>query len=257
MAAKGNFKLIVSLFSRTHSPPNLHFISKIIEKLVAQRLEEHLSRYSLYDPLESAYRSGHSTETAIVKLSIDIVSNLNRGHCVILPSLDLSATFNTVDHGIFLQLEHKYGIYGTSYQWFKFYMHNRQLKVCIYSSFSKSYNLKCGVPQGSVLGARMCTMYARPVSAIIERHHISYHSYADDTQLYIQCDNNEEAVRCTISHLEHCISEICHICEWMKQNSLKFNQDKTKHIIFIALSRINTSIFHLLWVEISYIPANM
>ena len=78
---------------------NLHFISKIIENIVAERLEEHLNSFSLYDPLQSAYRSGHSTETAIVKLSIDIVSNLDRGHCVILASLDLSAAFDTVDHG--------------------------------------------------------------------------------------------------------------------------------------------------------------
>ena len=78
---------------------------------------------------------------------------------------------------------------------------------------SKSQNLKCGVPQGSVLGARMYTMYARPVSAIIEHNNIFYHSYADDTQLYIQCDNNEESVRCAISHLEKCISEICEIDE--------------------------------------------
>ena len=90
-------------------------------------------------------------------------------------------------------------------------------------------DLQCGVPQGSVLGARLYTMYARPVSAIIEHHNISYHSYADDTQLYIQCDNNEGSVRCAISHLEQCISEIC---EWMKQNSLKINQDKIEYIIF-------------------------
>ena len=109
------------------------------------------------------------------------------------------------------------------------YLHNRQLKVCVNSSFSKSQNLKCGVPQGSVLGARMYTMYARPVSTIIEHNNIFYHSYADDTQLYIQCDNNKESVRCAISHLEQCISEIC---EWMKQTSLKINQDKTEYIIF-------------------------
>ena len=96
---------------------NLHFISKIIEKLVAQRLVDHLSRFSLYDPQQSAYRNGHSTETAIVKLSTDIVSNLDRGHYVILASLDLSAAFDTVNYGIFLQqLDHRYGISGLFYQ---------------------------------------------------------------------------------------------------------------------------------------------
>ena len=81
---------------------NLHFISKIIEKLVVQRLEDHLCKYSLFDPLQSAYRSGHSTETALVKINNDIVSSLDGGQCVILASLDLSSAFDTVDHAIFL-----------------------------------------------------------------------------------------------------------------------------------------------------------
>ena len=72
-------------------------------------------------------------------------------------------------------------------------------------------------------------MYARPVSAIIEHNNIYYHGYAYDTQLYIQCDNNEESIRCAIFHSEQRISEIC---ESMKQNSLKINQDKTEYIIF-------------------------
>ena len=53
---------------------NLHFISKVIEKLVAKRLEEHMSEYSMYDPMQSAYKLVHSTETALVKINYDILS---------------------------------------------------------------------------------------------------------------------------------------------------------------------------------------
>ena len=111
---------------------------------------------------------------------------------------------------------HTYGISGNLYHWFNSYLYNRQLKVCINSSFSKSHN-QCGVHQGSVLGARLYTVYARPVSTIQESHNISYLNYADDTQLCIQCDHNEVSVHCAIFHLEHCISTIC---EWMKQYAL-------------------------------------
>ena len=213
---------------------NLHFISKIIEKLVVQRLEDHLCKYSLFDPLQSAYRSGHSTVTALVKINNDIVSSLDGGQCVILASLDLSSAFDTVDHAIFLRrLQDMYGICNTFQKWFDSYLTNRQPRVCINTSFSNPRYLKCGVPQGSVLGARIYTMYVRPMSEIINRHNVSYHSYADDSQLYIQCDNNEESIRCAINRLERCILDIC---EWMSGNSLKINQDKTEFIIFSCKS---------------------
>ena len=68
-----------------------------------QRIEEHLERFSLQDPLQSAYRQNHSTETAIKKLCNDGITSLDRGRCTVLASLDLSAAFDTVDHDILLQ----------------------------------------------------------------------------------------------------------------------------------------------------------
>ena len=122
-------------------------MSKIIEKVVAQRLEEHISIHSLHDPLQSAYRSNHSTETAIIKITNDIITSIDRGQCTILASLDLSAAFNTIDHDIFLRRLHSVYVFcGTALYWFKTYLHDRQDKVCINSSFSHQYTLKCGVP---------------------------------------------------------------------------------------------------------------
>ena len=121
-------------------------------------------------------------------------------------------------------------ICSTFQKWFDSYLTNRQPRVCINTSFSNPRYLKCGIPQGSVLGARIYTMYVRPMSEIINRHNVSYHSYADDSQLYIQCDNNEESTRCAITRFERCISDIC------GGNSLKINQDKTEFIIFSCKS---------------------
>ena len=71
---------------------------------------------------------------------------------------------------------------------------------------------------------------------IIEEHNISYHSYADDTQLYIHCDNNELAIKAAIKQLEHCIADVC---KWMTQNALKLNEEKTDFIIFAAHTNHN------------------
>ena len=65
-------------------------MSKIIEKIVAQRLEDPISVHSLQDPLQSAYRSNHTTETAIIKITNDIITSIDRVQCTILASLDLS-----------------------------------------------------------------------------------------------------------------------------------------------------------------------
>ena len=96
--------------------PNLHFMSKVLEKLVVMRLENHMCTNNLYDPLQSAYRSQHSTETAILKIHNDIIEGLDAGKYTVLNrSLDLSAAFDTVDHPICLRrLNYLCGVDGCS-----------------------------------------------------------------------------------------------------------------------------------------------
>ena len=77
---------------------NLNFISKIIEKIVMARIKCHRIRNNLHEPTQSAYKKNHSTETALLKISNDIIQSLDVKHCTILASLDLSAAFDTVDH---------------------------------------------------------------------------------------------------------------------------------------------------------------
>ena len=78
----------------------------------------------------------------------------------------------------------------TVLDWFKSFLSDRSQCVRLGSARSKSIPVLQGVPQGSVLGARLYTLYVHPMSEICKRHDIHYHSYADDTQLYVHYDRN-------------------------------------------------------------------
>ena len=89
----------------------LKYISKLIEKAVAVQLNDHLALNDLHVPFQSAYRSCHSTESALMKVHNDIMMSVDNGNCVILVLLDLSAAFDTVNHDLLLsRLEKRFGI---------------------------------------------------------------------------------------------------------------------------------------------------
>ena len=202
---------------------NLHYISKIVEKVVAKQLSEHLLNNSLYEPYQSAYRTHHSTESALVRVSNDILHAIDNKQSVILVLLDMSAAFDTIDHKILLNmLDERYGIGGTAHQWFQSYLSDRSQAVFILGMSSDSQPVNIGVPQGSVLGPVLFTLYSAPIADIARRHGLRVHLYADDTQLYVSFSSGEAAV--TVARVERCVAEIK---DWLVAHKLKLNDDKT------------------------------
>ena len=99
---------------------NLKFISKVVEKVVSYQLVNHLQENNLEERFQSAYKSFHSTETALVKVHNDIVTAIDYQQQVILVLLDLSTAFNTIDHKILLsRLSTRFGIRGKVLRWFQ------------------------------------------------------------------------------------------------------------------------------------------
>ena len=92
----------------------LPYIGKLIEKAAIEQMESHILANELHEPLQSAYRKNHSTETALIKVTNDILRALDKRQCVFLVLLDLSAAFDTIDHQVFLsQLCMEYGMKGS------------------------------------------------------------------------------------------------------------------------------------------------
>ena len=202
---------------------NLPFLSKIIEKIVAKELCDHLHSNNLFEAFQSGFRSHHSTETALVKVTNDLLMASDKGLLSVLLLLDLSAAFDTIDHTILLnRLESMVNIKGTALKWFESYLKNRSQFVYIHDKPSKRFAVNHGVPQGSVLGPILFSLYMLPLGDIIRKHSIQFHCYADDTQLYLSL-NPEETNHLT--KLQECVKEIN---SWMASSFLMLNPEKTE-----------------------------
>ena len=177
-------------------------VSKLLERAVAQRIDQHCFANGLYTKFQSAYRAHHSTETALMRVQNDILQAVDRKGGAILVLLDLSAAFDTIDHGLLLDhLQSDFGIEGTALNWFTSYIRHRTQRIKADGCLSGPTELSFGVPQGSVLGPRLFSMYTHPLSEIVLERNVDHHLYADDTQLYLSFEPSSalsiaDTVRC-------------------------------------------------------------
>lgn len=218
--------LDVNILNNFRPISNLPFISKVLEKVVLQQLMHHFAHNDLLEPFQSAYRTHHSTETALLFIMNDLLLACDSGQTTLLSLLDLSAAFDTLDHDILLQRLHTtFGVCDTALDWFKSYLTDRTQSVVVNGVSSKPALLKQGVPQGSVLGPVLFSMYVTPLGELIKRFDISYHMYADDTQLYCSVPSCQYT-----ENVEKIQQAVESINIWMTTNKLKLNCDKTELI---------------------------
>ena len=206
---------------------NLNFISKVLERIIHSRINDHLQTFPSVCPFQSAYRKFHSTETALLRIQNDILLATNDQKVSALVLLDLSAAFDTIDHQILLErLSSTFGFSGTALSLITSYLTDRSQHVTIENHCSKSSPLTTGVPQGSVLGPLLFTLYTTPIGNILSNSSVSFHLYADDTQLYISFSAADSS-----TSLSSISSTLDVIHSWLSLNRLTVNPSKTEFLL--------------------------
>ena len=176
-----------------------------------------------------------------------------KSEVTLLGMIDMSAAFDTVDHDILLgRLQTSFGICGAAMSWFSSFFRDRTQTVVINSQRSKTSLATSGFPQGSVLGPILFLLYSANIGLIAEKKRLNFHSYADDSELFLHCIAHVAAVTCL--HVVLCIR---YIDNWMASNRLKHNSDKTQLIMLglrQQLAMLNCGSIRLGNVDIPFSP---
>ncbi len=147
---------------------NLPFLSKILEKVISSQLYSFLEKNYICEDFQPGFRPFHSTETALIRVTNDLLLSSDRGCISLLVLLDLSAAFDTIDHNILLnRLENFVGIRGSALALVKSYLSDRHQFVAVNEEVSFRSQVQYGVPQGSVLGPLLFTLYMLHLGNII------------------------------------------------------------------------------------------
>ena len=223
----------------------INFVFKLIEKIVTSQIKSHMQNSGISNNIQSAYKCGNSTETALLYIQNDILSAQDRGELNAVSLLDFSAAFDTINHDLLLsRLTEWFGIDGVVLQWVRSYLTGRSQLGKVIGVLSTPQLLLCGVPQGSVLGPLLFTMYTTPLSSIITAFGLKHHLYADDTQIYTSFV--AEDIGQSLIVVQNCMLAIQ---VWMNQNMLKLNPSKTEFMIIGNLTQ-RKKVAHIFPVEL-------
>ena len=192
------------------------------------RLLDYLKENDLLDSRQSAYRPDHSVETLLTDLTDHSLRQMDAGNITAVVLLDMSSAFDTVDHPILIQRLRSSGVAGLALQWFKSYITGRSQYVKVNDTTSDPTPLAFGVPQGSVGGPLLFSLYLSPIKHIFQKHGVQYHCYADDIQVFVSFPPSRTEVSTAIKQLELCIDEIK---SWMDSNGLKLNDSKSEFVL--------------------------
>lgn len=205
---------------------------KVLQCIVREQLQKHIDDNDILTDYQSAYRRGHSCETAVNLVLSEWKRDLEEGKIVLAVFLDFRRAFETIDRETMIKVLLNYGISGTVLDWFRSWLSNRTQRTKLGELFSSWCEVNVGLPQGTPLSCLMFALYINAIVEIVRRCKIKL--FADDTICWIEGYVEEIAQK--IIQLNQDLHQISLFCEARK---MKLNISKTKYMV-ISKSGVNT-----------------
>ena len=219
----------------------LNSFSKILEKAVSFQLIKHLDANNILYKNQFGFRKKHSTVHAIIDFIHKLEELKNKNDKVACVFIDLMKAFDTTSHTIILKKLNLIGVKDEALNWFKNYLNNRKQRVKIGETFSDFLNINLGVPQGSILGPLLFSIY---INDFPEINKLLAVLFADDTTIILNSPNNQLLK-------EHANSKLEASSEWFNNNELTLNALKTRVIHYnnkdppeLKIENTNIEIIH-------------
>ena len=200
----------------------LPFIGKIIEYFVCTQTTDYMEENHLFTRHQYGFRKNHSTNYLMFDLFDEIYKNKSRGHRPGIIFLDIKKAFDTVNHSILLEKLSYYGFGGTVLLWFKNFLSDRYICTRLNGNISSFLIISCGVPQGSILGPILFSIYINDINFACNLS--TPFLFADDGALFF-----EDCCRISLINMK---IELLTIIKWLCVNKLSFNASKTEFMIF-------------------------
>ena len=195
-------------------------ISKILEKAVHSQVEHHCKEHNLIYHLQSGFRPGYSTSTCLTYLHDQVRTQIEKGNYVGLVMLDVQKAFDSVNHA---HLCEKIKLAGIEPDWFISYLNNRKQIVLANGVSSSEQHIKCGVPQGSILGPWCYLIYCNDMPVCVKTSTVIL--YADDTILLASAKNLDTVRDVLTEDMSRCF-------HWLSDNKLAMHKGKTEMLVF-------------------------
>ena len=225
-------KKVYTSSSPTESRPItlLFFLSKVLEKLTNYQIVAYLKNANMLDPFQVGFRKHHCMQSALLKLTNDILIGMGKKHATLLLWFDFSKAFDTISPSKLLVKLRDLGFSRSSLTWICLYLCGRSQFVFSGSTSSSYRETNLGVPQGWVLGPLLFCLYVNGLQGELGNGLIMGLLYADNLQIYIQTPPE------MFLHGLSCLNEAARIvAAWASRNSLTLNTNKTRAIIFSSL----------------------
>ena len=236
---KGTFPLLWKMAEVTPIPKDGHheqannnrpvsllpILSKVCEKVALTQFMTFLESKQRLSTEQSGNKRFHSTETPLIETTDVILEGIDKQKVTAVVLLDMSKAFDSLDHRILLLRLQDIGVSSTALRWFSSYLSNRFQAVRINSELSDRLSIQSGVPQGSILGPILFSIYVNDLPSVPQC--CKSRTYVDDNKLYITFPVQQCA-----SIVEDINEDLTRIRNWCFDNCLLLNASKTKLMLF-------------------------